>query len=366
MSPIYKDNKNNTWYFKVCIKGRQFLRRGFDTKKEAKKAEATFLLENEKRPKEAKKELTYCELLQEYKKFAKNEFKITYYLRLAKEIDNYYSKLFKDIKISKLTYTDVTKARTIINNANVAVDTKNNRRNFLIRFFKWVRIYHDYDFYLIERMQRFKDYKIKRMKYKNDMVQYQEFIQIYTSCDSSFYRLAFLTFYLFGLRVSELLGLRPLTFDFENKRFEIFETICHRTGLGHYIIVKPKSNDSQRFYFMPDSYIALLKNHIQENKLKSNDFIFFSRESKRDPIPLQTFRDNANKYCEIINPGFHFHRLRKSTVTHLHDKNVSLEDIKDFVGHSDSKITEEYYLKESNEKRDVILKIMEETISDLR
>lgn len=238
MSPVYKD-KNGTWFFKVCIKGRQFLRRGFSSKKEATTAAATFLLENDKRPKEQKKELTYVELLQEYKKFAKREFKITYYLKLSKEIDNYYSTLFKNIIISKLTYSDVANARKLIDKSNVSTKTKNRHRGFLIRFFKWVKTYYNYDFYFIERMQTFKDYEVKKTVAKNDMVQHDEFIKIYKQCDNPFYKLAFLTFYLFGLRVGELLGLKVNAFDFQQKKFEVYQEVCFRTGLGHYVIVPP-------------------------------------------------------------------------------------------------------------------------------
>ncbi len=127
----------------------------------------------------------------------------------------------------------------------------------------------------------------------------------------------------------------------------------------------PKTKTSQRFYLMPEDYINLLNKHIEINELKKDDFIFFSRKSKSDPIPLQTFRTHANNYCSIISPGFHFHRLRKSTVTHLHDKNISLEDIKDFVGHSSSKITEDVYLQVSIEKQEAILKVLNETMKDI-
>ncbi len=237
--PVYKDKNRNSWFFKVCIKGRQFLRRGFESKKEAINAEASFLIENNKKPKNSKKELSYVELLNEYKKYLKKEFKITYYLSVAREIDHYYSTLFKDVSINKLTYNDVSKARKIIDEANVNVATKNKRRSFLIRFFHWIKIYYDYDFYLIERMQVFKDYSIKKTVAKSDMVQHEDFIKIYKSCDNPFYKLAFLTFYLFGLRLGELLALKVDAFDLKNKSFQVYQEVSFKTGLGHYVIVPP-------------------------------------------------------------------------------------------------------------------------------
>ncbi len=127
----------------------------------------------------------------------------------------------------------------------------------------------------------------------------------------------------------------------------------------------PKTKTSQRFYLMPEDYINLLKKHIESNELKEDDYIFYSRKSKSDPVPEETFRRNANKYCKAISPNFHFHQFRKSAVTHLHDKNVSLEEIKNFVGHSNSKVTEEVYLQKSKEKQEAIIKILDETMKDI-
>lgn len=117
---------------------------------------------------------------------------------------------------------------------------------------------------------------------------------------------------------------------------------------------------------MPDDYISLLKKHIEDNKLNENDYIFFSRKKKTDPIPEQTFRRYSNAYCKAISPNFHFHQFRKSAVTHLFDKDVSLEEIKDFVGHSSSKITKDVYLQKSNERQEKILDILNETMQELK
>ncbi len=128
----------------------------------------------------------------------------------------------------------------------------------------------------------------------------------------------------------------------------------------------PKTKTSQRFYSLPEDYISLLKKHIEENKLKEDDFIFFSKKSKCDPIPEQTFRRYANDYCKIISPNFHFHQFRKSAVTLLHDKGVSLEQIKNYVGHSDSSITKDVYLQKSNEKEEAIINVLNGIMQELK
>lgn len=117
---------------------------------------------------------------------------------------------------------------------------------------------------------------------------------------------------------------------------------------------------------MPDDYILMLQEHIKINNLKEDNFIFFSSKNKNDPIPEQTFRKHSNDYCKKISPAFHFHQFRKSTVTHLFDKDISLEEIKNYVGHSSSNITKDVYLKRSKERNQAILDVLNATIKDIK
>lgn len=363
--PVYKDNRNNSYYFKVCINGRQFLRRGFISKKEARNEEVKFLASNGATKKTTA--LLYCELLDSYKTYLKDDLKFTTYKDYCRSIDNYYKFLFPNIDIRKLTPSDVVKVRKKIDKENISSSSKNTRRTFLFRFFKYVKLFYDYDFYYIERMKKFRDDTIKKSSFKNDLLEHRDFISIYKTCDSSFYRLAFLTFYLYGLRLGELLALKVDAFDFENGNFEIFREVSFKTGTGGYVIVKPKTSTSQRFYFMSDKYSEILKTFITEHKLKPNDFVFYqyAKNKKSAPCPEQTFRRQANAYCREYNENFHFHMLRKSTVTKLHDKSIHLEDIKKYVGHTSSDITKNVYLQQSKEKINAILKILDETIENI-
>lgn len=367
--PVYSDSSNKTYYIKIYINGRQFTRRGFQSKKEARLAELSFIKDNEsalKKKCKDKEELTYRQLLDLYSKHIKAELKITTYTKYQNQIKNYYYYLFPDIILSKLSYNDVIKARKVIDKQRTSTDLKNVRRSFLLRFFRWCYVYYDYDFKSIEKMQPFKDYQIKRLKNKKaDMVQLSDFIAIYKGCDSDYYRLAFITFYLFGLRLGELLGLTPEAFDFDNNNFEIFQIVSYKVNNGSYALLPPKTRTSQRVYKMSETYIKLISDHIEANKLKDDDFIFFHDNNKKRPIAENTFRRKANSYCRAISPDFHFHALRKSTVTILHDQGISLEEIKTYVGHSNISMTRDVYLQKSDEKKDAITEVMEEVLNRL-
>ena len=261
------------------------------------------------------------------------------------------------------------KAREIIDKKQTSSVDKNRNIRFLIRFFHYVKIYHYIDFSEIEKMQPFRDDSIHRIKPKAKMVQFDEFKKIYAACNSDFYRLAFLTFYLFGLRLGELLGLTVEAFNFDDHIFEIFQEANFKTGSGGFIITTPKTNDSKRLYLMPETYEQIVIQHIKNYKLTSKDFIFFRARGKNifrnEPRPEETFRRQANNYCRHIAPDFHFHMLRHSAVTYLHDKGVPLADISRFVGHGSINITEDVYLEKSQAKQKQIVSILEDTIKQL-
>lgn len=363
--PVYYDKKTKRYFFKVSINSRQFLRRGFQTKAEAKLSEINFLKLNSEKNKNTI--LSYKNYMDLYCEFLKTELKITTYANIRRSIKRFYSTLFPDIRIDKLTYSDVEKARRIIDKSTQNTKTKNRYKNFLIRFFKWIYLYYDYDFKEIQKMKSFKNYEIKRLiKNKSQMVQFEDFITIYKNCNDAYYRLAFITFYLFGLRLGELLGLKVDSFDFEKKQFEIYQGVSFKTGNGGFVLITPKTEQSQRITNIPPYYITLLQKHINDNNLKKSDYIFFRRKHKNQPCPEQTFRRHANTYCKVIDSDFHFHLLRKSTVTYLRDKGISLEDIKDYVGHSDVSITKNIYLQESNEKKEMILEVMNGVLEKIK
>lgn len=119
---------------------------------------------------------------------------------------------------------------------------------------------------------------------------------------------------------------------------------------------------------MPTIYSTLIKEHIKRFKLKKKDFIFFRSEKEKNiPMHENTFRRNLETYCKAYNKEFHPHMLRASIVTHLKEKGVSLDEISKYLGHQETAITEQYYLKTSINKEkqinDVIEDFMKEIVS---
>jgi len=220
-------------------------------------------------------------------------------------------------------------------------------------------------------MHEFRDYTIKRQKKKSLVVEFNQFQELYRMCDSDYYRLMFLTMFLYGLRIGEQLGLMVNSFDFEDNTIEIYHAVTIK-GKNKFELVTPKTAAGKRILNMPKSYALMVQEHIKKNKLKNNDFIFFkyktmqSKENHRMPVHENTCRRTMEKYCQDYNKDFHPHMLRTSICTHLREKGVPLEEISKFLGHEDPEITDQYYLKTSNAKKEVINTVLEEFIAKIK
>ena len=268
-----------------------------------------------------------------------------------------------------LNEADAERARKKIDKEKIKCSTKNEKLAFLKRFFKFVESHYHFRYDSIFLIDEFRDYSIKRQVPKEKIVEFNEFIALYQSCTSSYFRLVLLTFFLFGLRISELLGLMPNCFDFEKNTMEIYHQVYFEGS--SFRLICPKTPSSKRINSIPELYAQLVKEHIQKYHLKKDDFIFFhyqtskQKEQHNKPAYPTSFRRDLERHCRKYNPDFHPHMLRSSIVTHLKEKGISLEEISQYIGHSDTDVTKTYYLKESKEKEKSINEVIEEMLKEI-
>lgn len=264
---------------------------------------------------------------------------------------------FPDIAINKLLKNDAEKARKIIDSLDIKVITKNDKLSFIKRFFKWVENHYKYKYHDVFLLNEFRDYSIHRQKKKSKIVEFEQFKNLYKSCDSSYYQLMLLTMFIFGFRISEQLGLKVDSFDFVDNTIEIYDAVTIKGKKGVELI-SPKTKAGERIQQIPLIYAKLVKQHIAKYHLQKNDFIFFryktlqSEENHQLPVYENTCRRALDKYCRLYNKDFHPHMLRTSICTHLREKGVPINEISKYLGHESSKVTEEYYSKVSIQKQD--------------
>lgn len=326
-----------------------------------------FYIENKGKAKnKPKMVLTWPKLIDYYLKHLKEQVKITYHYSMTNLLNSIVD-LFPTIDINKLLYVDFERARARIDKLDVSIKRKNRFIKLIKAVFDYGRIYHSVNNVEVEKMQLFKDYEVKKKtSIKKEVVTFSEFKALYDVCDP-YYKLLFLTLYTFGLRIGEAMGLKVDSFDFDIQVMQIYQSISWKSGTGSYIAITPKTASSNRFYYMPELYIRAIEAHIRSNNLKDNDYIFFSSKSHTRPLSEHALRNKYKQYAELANfpHGTKFHIFRHTNASELLAHGVSVEDIKDYEGHSSTAVTEKYYLHQTDEAKKRTMEVLNIILSNL-
>lgn len=157
--------------------------------------------------------------------------------------------------------------------------------------------------------------------------------------------------FMYGLRRSELMGLKWDAVDFDNDTIEI----CHTVVLQNVVVSKDKTktDGSNRLYpLLPDVKSLLLARNRQKQKNKKlfgdcyNDtgYIFTKDDGSTyyPSYPTHTLQ-KILKNNEL--PHIRWHDLRYSTASLLVEKNWHMKDISEWLGHENISTTMDIYAK---------------------
>ena len=128
--------------------------------------------------------------------------------------------------------------------------------------------------------------------------------------------------YACGLRVSELVGLKLIDLNFEER-------------MGH---VRQSKGKKDRIFNIPQFlYEELISQHKNQ---KDEIYLFTGRSGKLTTRNIQKIVASAAKRSGI--PNTHCHTLRHSFATHLLENNVDIRKIQELLGHADLSTTQIY------------------------
>lgn len=177
-----------------------------------------------------------------------------------------------------------------------------------------------------------------------------------------FHDIVYLTF-MYGLRREEVMGLRWCDIDFNKNILTIQHTVTVAVDGNIIRKDKTKTESSNRIYpLLSDIREMLLniKTRQEENKkifgncYSDTDYIFTKEDGALyyPTYPTHKLIKVTKKYNL---PHITFHELRKSCVTMLLlDKNWSMKEVSEWVGHSDIYITMNMYAQiTKNHKQDL-------------
>ena len=172
----------------------------------------------------------------------------------------------------------------------------------------------------------------------------------------------------YGFRRSEVLGLRWSAINFTNKTIHVNHTITNAKGtpVGH---DRTKSDTSNRYLPMNDeviNYLKIVRKKQLENKMLYGDTYIDSGyvctypngEVIKPDYLTRSFKKLLEKNNDVIKQ-IRFHDLRHSAATTLLSLGFTLEDIKEWLGHSDISTTQIYAHFQDKQKIVMLEKLAE-------
>lgn len=180
--------------------------------------------------------------------------------------------------------------------------------------------------------------------------------------------LVYVTLY-YGLRRSELLGLKWNAIDLENDTIKIQHTIVKNRTIVAKDKTKSKSSKST-FALLPEvkDILLKLKSEQEQNKAlfgntyNTNDYVF----KKQDGSLYRPDSVTRGFQRVLKNNGLtkmRFHDLRHSTASILYDKGWDIKDISEWLRHSDIETTSNIYTHISKSRKQLLAKNLENTFS---
>lgn len=305
--PAYKDKDRGTWYVKYSVGGKQKLKRGFATKREALAFEA-----KQKTASEPGSDYTFGDIAESYFKY-RNQAETTQ-IRQQGILKNY-------VPITALKYADLSKAVLMdwyldLGQNELAPVTKNLVLRIVKSIFK-----HGQEFYdLPNYAAGLKPFK----KEKKEMQTWtpEEFAQFLEHVNLAYYRAYFSFLYWTGCRMME--GASITYRDIDGNRIHIRGT---------------KNLTSDRWITIPDTLLEQIR-PVMERCTPESPYLFGDTAPLNGSTIYYAFK-NAIKRSGVKE--IRVHDLRHSFATNMIASGAEIIAVSKYLGHTDITTTLRVY-----------------------
>jgi integrase len=346
--------------YKVCVNYHQYLKRGFLNYKAAFNAEQLLLsigTDNViKLPK-------FNDLVKLYLEYQKTLVKDSTYLKNVTSINCHIIGIIPNVKVCKLNYHDFMYWRKCLNDCHLKKG--NTYIRLLISIFDFCKKFYDYNCRFVYMIPPFKDFSfgIEKVNMKCEILTKEDFIKFLFVIKSKKFKLLFMTAFVTGCRIGEIRGLQ-INSLISNKLY-VYQQASSKTGKGHTILTSPKSKKSFRYYLLPEFLVNSLNDYIFHNKLEGTDFLFSSSRGKNLIMGETTLNKFMKEACLKANiDSINFHMFRHTEATLLSDAGVDPKVIASYLGHSSESVTKKYYIHQSEENKEKVAKLLNNSLSE--
>ena len=301
-------------------------------------------------------EILFTKFMLDWLEMMKNSVEVTTYASyvqaIKSKINPYFDARFPALTLSQITPKHIQDYYTwemTENNvsANTVIHRHANIRKALQYAFKTGLI----DINPADRIER-----PKKVKFVGSTYNDQELEQLFAVTKGDLIELPVMLAAFYGLRRSEVLGLKWDAIDFEKKTITIKHTVTQTTLDGKSVIIeKDRTKTKSSYRTLPlvkpfeDALLRKKAEQAENRRLCGKCY----DKSHLDYI-------NVNEMGKLITPGFltqhfslvlerngmkkiRFHDLRHSCASLLYSNGVALKDIQEWLGHSDISTTSNIY-----------------------
>ena len=358
-----KDEKTKKWFFygkyidPLTGKYKNYKRRGFKTKTEAKVAESLFLENIE----EIKKgNVLMSNLIKDYLEHCYKFMKDSSYISLSNRIKNHITPFFKDMHINDVTTDTIRKWKDYMTDKGLSLRYRKDIFIILSMIFNYADKYYNIDNRSCKKEGNFKEQERKK---EMQFWTFEEFKKFDSVIDDLEYKAFFNFLYYTGCRRGEAQAINWNDFSKGYKTVEINKNVFNKIKGEPYKIQPPKTPESYRTISLPNFVISLLEQlYEQDSKIdgfSKNCFVF----GVNKPLSDTTIERRKNKFCKLANvKQIRIHDFRHSHASYLinnmpNDQNLILA-ISKRLGHSSPTTTLKIYAHMMPSDEDKILNIL--------
>lgn len=361
---VNKDRKTGKWFYSgkyidpITRKRRDYKKRGFATKSEAKISESLFLNNLEE---ETKGSIRIGSLIDEYFEQSKKTMKASSYNSLTNKTNKHIRPFFENKNIRDIHPEDIREWKEQISEKNLSYRYKRDLFIMLSTIFNFAERYYRIDNPSLKIEGNFKDPNVQ----KKEMMFWtlEEFTKFDSVIEDIEYRTLYNFLYWTGCRRGEVLALNWTDFTNGFKAVKIRKTINQKIKGIPYEITTPKTPGSNRNVSLPIQLIKMLRElYAYECTIDGfNDKCFVFGVEK--PMKDTTIEARKNRYCDAAGvKKIRIHDFRHSHASYLinnmpNDKNLIIA-ISKRLGHSSPTITLQVYAHMMPNDDDKLLSIL--------